>query len=99
METIVQTKYVDTVKDVLSVLEGPFEAQPITGSIVYNERTNRINLFTVGQDLNGEDFYEKPIVIALTDKGRISIEKNDTDLDIKKELVKRGVLEEDIIQK
>jgi len=96
---IVQTKYVDTVKEVLSVLEGPFGAQPIMGSIVYNERTNRVNLFTVGQDLDGEDFYEKPIVIALTDEGKISIEKNDTDLDIRKELVKRGVSEEDIIQK
>lgn len=96
---IVQTKYVDTVRDVLRVLEGPLGAQPITGSIVYNERTNRVNLFTVGQDLDGEDFYEKPIVIALTDEGKISIEKNDTDLDIKKELMKRGVPEEDIVKK
>jgi hypothetical protein len=94
-----QTTYIDTVKDVLNVLEGPLGAQPITGSIVYDEKTNRINLFTVGQDLDGEDFYEKPIVIALTDEGKIGIEKNDTDLDLKKELVKRGVPEEDIIQK
>lgn len=99
MEMIVQTKYVDTVKDVLSVLEGLLGLQPITGSIVYNERTNRVNLLTVGQELDGGDFYEKPIVIALTNEGKISIEKNDTDFDIRKELVKRGVPEEDIIQK
>lgn len=95
----VKTEYLDIVKNSLRTLKGPFRAQALFGNVIYNPRTNRVSLFVVGEDRNGEDVLDKPIIITFNNEGKISIEKNNTDLDIRKELVKRGVPEEDIIQK
>jgi hypothetical protein len=39
---------------------------------------------------------KKPAIVQISDEGKIIIEKNNTDLDIRKELITLGVPEEDI---
>jgi phosphohistidine phosphatase SixA len=96
---IVTTNYLEAVKDVLRTLEGPFSAQPLTGVVTHNPNTNRVLYYIVGQDKNGEDVLKKPAIVQLTDEGKIVIEKNNTDLDIRKELMALGVPAEDIVRK
>jgi len=96
---IVTTNYIEAVKDVLRTLEGPFSAQPLTGVVAHNPTTNRVLYYIVGQDKNGEDVLKKPIIVQITDEGKIMIEKNNTDLDIRKELIALGVPEEDIVRR
>ena len=93
----VTTKYIEAVKDVLRTLEGPFSAQPLTGVVAHNPNTNRVLYYIVGQDKNGEDVLKKPAIVQITDEGKIVIEKNNTDLDIGKELIWLGVPGEDIV--
>ena len=97
MEVIAQNQ-VDMIRDILRVMEGPFRAQPLVGNIIHNQRKNRISLIVVGEDKNGDTILEKPIVITFTNEGKICIEQNNTDLDVKRELMKRGVPEENIIR-
>jgi hypothetical protein len=56
-------KYIETVKDVLRTLEGPFSAQPLTGVVAHNPHTNRVLYYIVGQDKNGEDVLKKPAIV------------------------------------
>jgi hypothetical protein len=77
-------------------MEGPFRAQPLVGNIIHNTKFNRVSLVVVGEDKNGEMVVEKPIVISLKDD-KISIEANNTDLDLRRELTERGVPPEDIL--
>ena len=95
---IVKTDYTDAVKNILRTVEGPLSVQPLFNVVIHNPKTNRVSLLTVGED-NGEDVFEKPIIIAFTEAGKICIEKNNTDLNVKGELLKQGVPEEDIVRK
>lgn len=98
-KAIIKTNYIKAVRDVLGTLESPFSAQPLTGVVAYNPNTDRVFYYIVGQDKNGEDVLKKPAIVQLTGEGKIVIEKNNTDLDIKEELMALGVPEEDIVRK
>ncbi|HEX8531993.1 MAG TPA: element excision factor XisI family protein [Cytophagales bacterium] len=98
MAMIVKTDYTDAVKNVLRTVEGPLSVQPLFNVVIHNPKTNRVSLLTVGED-DGEDIFEKPIIIGFTETGKICIEKNHTDLDLEGELLKKGVPGEDIVRK
>jgi hypothetical protein len=97
MEVITQEK-LGIIKDILRVMEGPFRAQPLVGNVIHVPKKNRIFLMVSGEDKNGDTVAEKPVIITFTSEGKIRIEKNDTDLDVRTELMKRGVSEEDIVR-
>jgi hypothetical protein len=96
METIVKTDYKEAVLDVLKPLEGPLSVQPIVNVVVNNPQAGRIIMYAVGQD-GDEEVYEKPVIISFTEDGKIRIEKNYTDVDLREKLLQKGVPYSDIL--
>jgi|GEM_PF-1542505 len=92
----VKPEYRNAVREALKLLDGKLSAQNIECVVIYNEPNRRFSLFMVGE-MNGQDVMSKPILVNLLDDDKIEIVKNNTDLDLRKELVNRGVLDEDII--
>ena len=52
--------------------------QPLFNVVIHNPKSNRVSRLTGGEE-DGEDIFEKPIIIGFTETGRICIEKNNTD--------------------
>ena len=95
METITKTDYKEAVIKTLKQFEGKLSVQDLYNVVLSMEQTNRVIIMCVGED-EGEDIYEKPIVISWN-SDKVKIDKNNTDIDLRKELVKNGVPESDIL--
>lgn len=97
MDTLIKTDYYTLVQDVLKEVEGPLSVQPLKNVIIAVPDKQRVSVLCVGED-DGEDVFEKPIVVSIVD-GKIRIDRNSTDLNIRKKLIGLGVPDEDIIRK
>jgi len=95
MEITTKIDYQTAIMESMKLLEGPMTDQNVRCVVMPVKDNTRFNLFMFG-DIDGEDVLAKPIIVSLKD-GRIKIEKNNTDLDLRAELLKRGVVEEDIL--
>ena len=97
METAVKVNYADVVKDILLKEEGSYAVQDLINRVNFDDERKQYLLLTVGTD-DDEDVFEVLIAIKITAEGKVKIERNMDDLDLKEELLERGVLYSDIIQ-
>jgi hypothetical protein len=95
MEVITKTDYKEVVIKTLKKFEGKLSVQDLYNVVLPIEAKNRVIMMCVGED-DGDDVYEKPIVINLRDD-KVQIEKNYTDIDLRGELIKNGIPGEAVV--
>jgi hypothetical protein len=96
METSVKVDYTEAVKDVLKPLEGPLTFQDIENILVASVAKGRFMLLALGTD-EGKEVLETVVSIRLTPEGKVKIEKNYTDVDLREKLLQKGVPYSDIL--